>query len=161
VVTTNALNYYHNPVERLSSLVWPGLALGAHVRHWRLDRHRWFPALVIEINWRTVTLTRTGDDRIVVANSALAKSNLVITARGNDVAAIKIPLAFGADIPPETVRAVVFDAGRAMGASAEATVVLCRLTAISGGQLTNEVTVAVANDGADSAPRDEFLSLFW
>ena len=62
------------------------------------------PARVVEMDWRTVTLASSDGNRVIVANSTLAKGNLVVAAYAGDAASITLPLSFGAGIPPEQVR---------------------------------------------------------
>jgi len=76
-------------------------------------------AEVVEMDWRTVTLVTAGGNRVVVANSTLAKGNLTIAARAREKASATVPLALGVDIPPEQVRDAVIEAGRAMPNLAE------------------------------------------
>src|SRR6202047_3651567 len=71
-------------------------------------------AEVVEMDWRTVTLVTAGGNRVVVANSTLAKGNLTIAARAREKASATVPLALGVDIPPEKVRDAVIEAGRAV-----------------------------------------------
>ena len=72
------------------------------------------PAEVVEMDWRTVTLVTANGDRVVVANSTLAKGNLTIAARASQRALLTVPLTFAVDIPPERVRDAVIEAGRAV-----------------------------------------------
>jgi small-conductance mechanosensitive channel len=65
------------------------------------------PAEVVEMDWRAVTLVTTAGDRVVVANSTLAKGNLTIAARASEKALVTVPLVLGVDIPPEQVRDAV------------------------------------------------------
>ena len=76
-------------------------------------------AEVLEMDWRTVSLITADGDRLVVANSTLAKGNLKIAARAKEKASLTVPLALGMDIPPEQVRDAVLEAGRAMPNLAE------------------------------------------
>jgi small-conductance mechanosensitive channel len=62
------------------------------------------PLRVLEMDWRTVTLASSAGSRTVVANSGLAKSNLVIAARAGEPAWADIVLTVGVDVPPEEVR---------------------------------------------------------
>ena len=64
-------------------------------------------AEVVEMDWHTVTLVTAGGNRVVVANSTLAKGNLTIAARAREKASATVPLAFRVDIPPEQVRDAV------------------------------------------------------
>ncbi len=118
-------------------------------------------ARVVEMDWRTVTLATSDDSRIIVANSTLAKGNLVIAARANDRATVTVPLVFGADIPPEQVREAVLEAGRTLPDLASLGDVKCRVTAIADGSVSYAVVLPVANPGVLSGPRDEFLTRFW
>jgi small-conductance mechanosensitive channel/CRP-like cAMP-binding protein len=122
------------------------------------------PARVVEMDWRTVTLVKGNGDRIVVANSTLAKGNLAIAARAHESASISIPLTFGLDIPPEQVREAVLEVAAAMPAMNDAGGVKCFVTGIGGGPvaaINYTVILPVANPGILSGPRDEFLSRFW
>ncbi len=118
-------------------------------------------AQVVEMDWRTVTLSNAEGGRIVVANSTLAKSNLAIAARANERASITVPLAFGTDIPPEHVREAVLEAGREMPDLGVADGVKCIVTAVGGGVVSYDAILPVDNPGVLSGPRDEFLSRFW
>ncbi len=118
-------------------------------------------AEVVEMDWRTVTLVTAGGDRLVVANSTLAKGNLTIAARANEKASVNLPLAFGVDIPPEQVRNAVMEAGRAVPNLAEPGGVQCFVTGIGHGTIKYNVILSVANPGILDGPRDEFLSRFW
>ena len=118
-------------------------------------------AKVVEMDWHTVTLVTAGGERVVVANSTLAKGNLTIAARAKDKASVGVPLAFGVDIPPEQVRDAVIEAGRAVPDLAEPGGVTCVVTGIGDGTIKYDVGLSVANPGILSGPRDEFLSRFW
>src|SRR6202047_1506438 len=50
---------------------------------------------VVEMDWRTVTLVTADGDRVVVANSTLAKGNLKIAARAREKASLTVPLVLG------------------------------------------------------------------
>jgi CRP-like cAMP-binding protein len=117
-------------------------------------------AEVVEMDWRTVTLVSAGN-RVVVANSTLAKGNLTIAARAREKASATVPLAFGADIPPEQVRDAVIEAGRAVPNLAEPDGVKCVVTGIGDGTIKYNVVLSVANPGILAGPCDEFLSRFW
>jgi small-conductance mechanosensitive channel/CRP-like cAMP-binding protein len=123
------------------------------------------PARVVEMDWRTVTLVKGSGDRVVVANSTLAKGNLTIAARADERASLTVPLAFGLDIPPEQVRAAVQEAASAMPGVAEAGGVKCFVGGIAGagapGMVSYAVILPVPNPGIAAGPRDEFLSRFW
>ena len=118
-------------------------------------------AKVIEMDWHTVTLVTAGGERVVVANSTLAKGNLTIAARAKDKASVGVPLAFGVDVPPEQVRDAVIEAGCAVPDLAEPGGVTCVVTGIGDGTIKYDVGLSVANPGILSGPRDEFLSRFW
>jgi len=118
-------------------------------------------AKVVEMDWHTVTLVTARGERVVVANSTLAKGNLTIAARAKDKASVGVPLAFGVDIPPEQVRDAVIEAGRAVPDLAEPGGVTCVVTGIGDGTIKYDVGLSVANPGILSGPRDEFLSRFW
>lgn len=118
-------------------------------------------AKVVEMDWRTVTLITTAGDRVVVANSTLAKGNLTIAARAREKASVTVPLTLGSDIPPERVRDAVMEAGRAVPNLAEPDGVQCFVTSIGEGKISYSVILPVANPGILAAPRDEFLSRFW
>jgi small-conductance mechanosensitive channel len=125
------------------------------------------PARVAEMDWRTVTLVKANGDRVVVANSTLAKGNLTIAARLAEKASVTVPLSFGLDIPPEQVRAAVLEAGGATPGLVEGAPVKCFVSAIAGGgggapgAIAYSVILPVANPGVAAGPRDEFLSRFW
>jgi small-conductance mechanosensitive channel/CRP-like cAMP-binding protein len=118
-------------------------------------------AEVLEMDWRTVTLVTAEGDRVVVANSTLAKSNLKIAARAREKASATVPLALGVDIPPEQVRDAVIEAGRGVLNLAEPDGVKCFVTGIGEGTIKYNVVLSVANPGILAGPRDEFLSRFW
>jgi small-conductance mechanosensitive channel/CRP-like cAMP-binding protein len=118
-------------------------------------------AEVVEMDWRTVTLVTAGGDRVVVANSTLAKGNLTIAARAKENASVTIPLAFGVDVPPEQVRDAVIEAGRAVPNLVEPCGVQCFVTGIGDGKINYDVILSVGNPGILAGPRDEFLSRFW
>ena len=119
------------------------------------------PAEVVEMDWRTVTLVTANGDRIVVANSTLAKSNLTIAAKAKESASLTVPLAVGADIPPEQVRDAAIEAGRTVPNLAKLDGVKCLVTAIGDGVVKYNVVLSVANPGILAGPCDEFLSRFW
>lgn len=116
---------------------------------------------VVEMDWRTVTLVTVKGDRVVVANSTLAKGNLKIAARGREKATVTVPLALGVDIPPEKVRDAVLEAGRAVPDMTESDGVKCFVTGIGDGTIKYNVVLSVASPGILAGPRDEFLSRFW
>ena len=122
-------------------------------------------AEVVEMDWRTVTLITTGGERVVVANSTLAKGNLTIAARAKQKGSIVVPLALGVDVPPEQVRDAVMEAGKEMPGLADPDGVQCFVTGIgqdhSEGKINYSVILSVANPGILGGPRDEFLSRFW
>jgi CRP-like cAMP-binding protein len=118
-------------------------------------------AEVVEMDWHTVTLVTAGGNRVVVANSTLAKGNLTIAARAREKASATVPLAFRVDIPPEQVRDAVIEAGRAMPNLAEPDGVKCFVTGIGEGTIKYIVVLSVANPGILAGPCDEFLSRFW
>ena len=118
-------------------------------------------AEVVEMDWRTVTLVTAGGDRVVVANSTLAKGNLTIAARATEKASVTVPLALGVDIPPEQVRDAVIEAGRAIPNLVEPCAVRCFVTGIGDGKINYDVILSVGNPGILAGPRDEFLSRFW
>jgi small-conductance mechanosensitive channel/CRP-like cAMP-binding protein len=118
-------------------------------------------AEVIEMDWRTVTFVTTEGDRVVVANSTLAKSNLRIAARGREKASATLPLTLSVQIPPEQVRDAVLEAGRTVPGLADPDGVQCFVTGIGEGTIKYNVVLSVANPGILDAPRDEFLSRFW
>ena len=118
-------------------------------------------AKVVEMDWHTVTLATAGRQKVVVANSTLAKGNLTIAAHAKDKVSVGVPLAFGVDIPPEQVRDAVMEAGAAVPDLAEPGGVTCVVTGISDGIIKYDVGLSVANPGILAGPRDEFLSRFW
>jgi small-conductance mechanosensitive channel len=117
-------------------------------------------AKVVEMDWHTVTLLTAGGERVVVANSTLAKNNLTIAARAGEHASATVPLTLGVDIPPEQVRDAVIEAGQAVP-NLEPGGVSCVVTGIGDGTIKYEVSLSVANPGILAGPRDEFLSRFW
>ena len=119
------------------------------------------PARVVEMDWRTVTLIKSDGNRAVVANSTLAKGNLVIAARADTTASVTVPLVFGLSVPPEQVREAVLEAGRAMPGLPPDTAVKCLVTAIAADTVTYAAVIPVDNPGISGGPRDEFLSRFW
>jgi len=118
-------------------------------------------AEVVEMDWRAVTLVTTAGDRVVVANSTLAKGNLTIAARASEKAMATVPLVLGVDIPPEQVRDAVMEAGRTVLNLAEHDGVKCFVTGIGKGTIDYSVVLSVSNPGLVAGPRDEFLSKFW
>jgi CRP-like cAMP-binding protein len=118
-------------------------------------------AEIVEMDWRTVTLVTAGGDRVVVANSTLAKGNLTIAARAKETASVTVPLTFGVDIPPEQVRDAVIEVGRAVPNLVEPCGVRCFVTGIGDGKINYNVILSVGNPGILAGPRDEFLSRFW
>jgi small-conductance mechanosensitive channel/CRP-like cAMP-binding protein len=119
------------------------------------------PSEVVEMDWRAVTLVTTAGDRIVVANSTLAKGNLTIAARASEKASATVPLVLGVDIPPEQVRDAVMEAARTVLDLAEPDGVKCFMTGIGKGTIDYSVVLSVSNPGLIAGPRDEFLSKFW
>ena len=118
------------------------------------------PARVVEMDWRTVTLAR-GDTSIVVANSTLAKGNLVLAARAENTTSITLALNFGLNIPPEQVREAVLETGRTLLALPGDPAVQCTVTGMTDSAVTYAVLLPVANPNDFSGRRDEFLSRFW
>ena len=115
----------------------------------------------IEMDWRTVTLAKGDGTRLVVANSTLAKGNLIIAARADETASVTVALAFGLDIPPEHVRKAVLETAKAMPNLLGAPAAKCVVTGISDAFVSYAAILPVANPGILSGPRDEFLSRFW
>jgi len=122
-------------------------------------------AEVVEMDWRTVTLVTAGGERVVIANSTLAKGNLTIAARAGEKASVAVPLALAVDIPPEQVRDAVLEAGRAVPGLVEPVGVQCFVTGFGDGKTEHKihynVILSVANPRIIAGPRDEFLSRFW
>jgi small-conductance mechanosensitive channel/CRP-like cAMP-binding protein len=119
------------------------------------------PAEVVEMDWRTVTLVTANGDRVVVANSTLAKGNLTIAARASQRALLNVPLTFAVDIPPERVRDAVIEAGRPIPSLAGPDGIKCLVTGFGDGVVKYNVILSVANPGLLAGPCDEFLSRFW
>jgi small-conductance mechanosensitive channel len=119
------------------------------------------PAEVVEMDWLAVTLVTTVGDRVVVANSTLAKGNLTIAARASEKALVTVPLVLGVDIPPEQVRDAVIEAGRTVLDLAELDGVKCFVTGIGKGTIDYSIVLSVSNPALIAGPRDEFLSKFW
>jgi small-conductance mechanosensitive channel len=119
------------------------------------------PAEVVEMDWRAVTLVTTAGDRVVVANSTLAKGSLTIAARASEKALATVPLVLGVDIPPEQVRDAVMEAGRTVLNLTEPDGIKCFVTGIGKGTIDYNVVLSVSNPGLIAGPRDEFLSKFW
>ena len=115
---------------------------------------------VVEMDWRTVTLAK-GETRIVIANSTLAKGDLVLAARAGSAATVTVVLAFGLDIAPEQVRDAVLETARALPALRAVPAVKCLVTGMTDGSVNYAVVLPVADPGSLSGPRDEFLSRFW
>jgi small-conductance mechanosensitive channel len=118
-------------------------------------------AEVAEMDWHTVTLVTTSNERVVVANSTLAKGNLTITARAGDKASVNVPLELSVEVPPEQVRDAAIEAGGAVPNLADPDRVQCLVTGIGGGTIKYNVVLQVANPRVLAGPRDEFLSRFW
>src|ERR1700726_2033001 len=119
------------------------------------------PAEVVEMDWRTVTLVTADGDRVVVANSTLAKGNLTIAARASERALLTVPLTFAVDIPPERVRDAVIEAGRAIPNLAGPPAGKCLVTGPGDGVVKYNVSLSAANPGVLAGPCDEFFSRFW
>ena len=117
------------------------------------------------MDWRTVTLVTAGGERVIVANSTLAKGNLTIAARAGEKASVAVRLELGVDIPPEEVRDAVMEAGRAVPGLVEPIGVQCFVNGIGEGKkedkISYNVILSVANPRILAGPRDEFLSRFW
>jgi small-conductance mechanosensitive channel len=103
------------------------------------------PAQVVEMDWHTVTLE--GANRIVVANSTLAKGNLVIAARANQPVWAEVPPKFPAVVPPEQVRDAVLEAASTVPNLAASPSVRCDVTAIDQGIVSYLVSLSVTNPG--------------
>lgn len=123
---------------------------------------------VTEMDWRTVTLVRADGARVVVANSTLAKGNLIIDAKAHEAPVAMVTLSFGLDIPPEEVRAAVLEAGRGIPSAVAAGGLECFVSAINHpvgsdqhGVVTYKVRLPVPDPGAVMRPTDAFLSRFW
>lgn len=119
------------------------------------------PVQVVEMDWHTVTLAGSGGSRIVVANSTLAKGNLVIAAKANQPVWADVTLTLPTDIPPERVRDAVLEAGSTVPDLVGSPTVKCTVTSIAQGAINYLVSLSVANPGILRVPRDEFLSRFW
>jgi small-conductance mechanosensitive channel len=119
------------------------------------------PLRVLEMDWRTVTLVNAGGARTVVANSSLAKGNLVIAARADQPAWADVVLTIGVDVPPEEVKRAALEAAGAEAATTGLVVAKCLVTEIGLQSVKYLVQLPVANPGILSQPRDEFLSRFW
>jgi small-conductance mechanosensitive channel len=118
-------------------------------------------AEVVEMDWRTVTLVMATGNRVVIANSTLAKGNLTIAAKGREGASAVVPLVVGTDIPPEQVRDAVLEAADSVRDLIEPDRVKCLVTGIGDDCIKYDVVLSVANPGIVAGPRDEFLSKFW
>jgi small-conductance mechanosensitive channel len=111
-------------------------------------------AEVVEMDWRTVTLVTAGGNRVVVANSTLAKGNLTIAARAREKASVTVPLALEVDIPPEQVRDAVIEAGHAVPNPAEPDGVKCFVTGIGDGTIKRVSTFWRRNDWSLAIKRE-------
>jgi small-conductance mechanosensitive channel len=118
-------------------------------------------AEVVEMDWRTVTLVTAAAERVVVANSTLAKGNLTIAARASEKASATVSLVLGVGTPPEQVRDAAIEVGRTVLNLAEPDGVQCFVTGIGEGTVKYNVVLSVSNPGQVAGPRDEFLSKFW
>ena len=128
-------------------------------------------AQVEQMDWRSVTLVTATGDRIVIANSTLAKTNLTIAARREERSWIDLPLEFGLDMPPEQVRAAVLEAGHAVqglaeggvsvGGIADTDTVRCLVTGYGETAIRYLVQLRLRDPSAVFGPRTEFFSRLW
>jgi small-conductance mechanosensitive channel len=119
------------------------------------------PSRVVEMDWRTVTLVDSSSARTIVANSSLAKGNLVIAAQARQPSWAEIGLAISVSVPPEDVRRTALEAAQAIAEPGEQGAPKCLITDLGIEVTKYTVLVPVANPGAVSDKRDEFLSQFW
>jgi small-conductance mechanosensitive channel len=119
------------------------------------------PSRVVEMDWRTVTLVNSSSARTIVANSSLAKGNLTIAARARELSWAEIGLSISVSVPPEDVRRTALEVAQAITHTGEQAKPKCLITELGIEVTKYTVLVPVANPGAVSGKRDEFLSQFW
>ena len=128
-------------------------------------------AQVVAMDWRTVTLDDRNGLTVVVANSTLAKSDLVIEARANQICAASVWITLGLDIAPEAVRAAVMEAGNLVPFIAKNGGPKMFVTAMNtnpdqtpfdgAGGITYRIILPVPTPNSTLGPRSDFLAQFW
>ncbi len=119
------------------------------------------PQRVTAFDWRSATLVDAGGTTAIVANSTLAKGNLVIDARAGEGGWAKLTLTLRIDVPPEEARAAIMEAAESVPGRPSGTKPRCLVTGIQDQRVSYLVMLPVGDPGATSGPKDEFLSRFW
>jgi small-conductance mechanosensitive channel len=116
---------------------------------------------VTSFDWRSATLIDAAGSETVVANSTLAKGNLVIDSRAGETGWLKQSLTLWVDIPPEEARAAMLEAAAMVPGAPPGIPPRCYVTGMADQRVTYQVWVPIADPGATTGPKDEFLSRFW
>ncbi len=119
------------------------------------------PQRVVAFDWRSATLVDASGVTTIVANSTLAKSNVVISGRAGQPGTTSVVLTLGVEVPPETARAAMLEAAEAIPGRPPGTKPKCVVSGIADKGVNYTVTLPLADPGAASGPKDEFLSRFW
>jgi small-conductance mechanosensitive channel len=119
------------------------------------------PQKVVAFDWRSATLIDAENTTTVVANSSLAKGNLVIEARADEAAWAKVPLTLWVDIPPEEARAAILEVAASMPGLPAGMNPRCLVTGIADQRVSYLVWLPIADPSSSLGPKDEFLSRLW
>ena len=119
------------------------------------------PSRVVEMDWRTVTLVDSSSARTIVANSSLARGNLIIAAQARQAGWVEIGLSVSVSVPPEDVRRTALEAAQAISDFGEQAKPACLINELGIEVTKYTVLLPVANPGVIPGKRDEFLSQFW
>jgi small-conductance mechanosensitive channel len=119
------------------------------------------PQKVTAFDWRSATLIDSSGVESVVANSTLAKGNLVIVSRAGETDLLDYRLSLPVEIPPEDVRAAILEAAASVPGTPPGRKPLCYVNDIANQHVTYLLRLPIAETGATYGPKDEFLSRFW
>ncbi|RBP07434.1 cyclic nucleotide-binding protein [Roseiarcus fermentans] len=119
------------------------------------------PQRVVAFDWRSATLIDAGGTTTIVANSTLAKGNVVISARAGQGGTTSLTLTLGVEVSPEEARAAMLEAAEQVPGGPPGTKPKCLVTGIQDQRVSYQVVLPVGDPGATSGPKDEFLSRFW
>ena len=119
------------------------------------------PQRVTAFDWRSATLVDASGTTTIVANSTLAKGNIVIDGKAGQGGWAKLTLSLGIDVAPEEARAAILEAAESVPGRPAGAKPRCLVTGIQNQRVSYLVMLPVGDPGATSGPKDEFLSRFW
>ena len=116
---------------------------------------------VVEMNWRAVKMETSTLETIVVPNSALYRTSFANLSRPTPHRTFTVELAFGRDVPPNTVKQVLRELARDLPGVLAEPGPLVRTQRLESFQVVYDVLITVAAQEDLDRVRDEFLTRTW